>query len=155
MPRTAPAPTVIRISPMAHFASLFVALALLVFVPVFGRWSVVLLVIPLALSVLIERLRTVATAETVTARTARSSRTLRWEELTGLRFHKGGYARACLRDGSEQVLPGVTFSTLPQLTAASGGRVPNPYGRSGEGVGAVQEQPGGDPAGDGQHQRDK
>jgi hypothetical protein len=24
-------------------------------------------------------------------------------------------------------LPAVTFSTLPQLTAASGGKVPNPY----------------------------
>jgi hypothetical protein len=25
-------------------------------------------------------------------------------------------------------LPAVTFATLPQLTAASSGRVPNPYG---------------------------
>ena len=129
MPATAAAPTVIRISPMAHFASLFVAVAVLVFVPVFGRWSLALLVIPLLMSLLVERLRTVATAESVTARTLRSNRTLGWEDLSGLRFHKGGFARACLRDGSEQVLPGVTFSTLPQLTEASGGRVPNPYQR--------------------------
>ena len=30
-------------------------------------------------------------------------------------------------DGSELRLPGVTFATLPMLTAATGGRVPNPY----------------------------
>ena len=30
-------------------------------------------------------------------------------------------------DGSELRLPAVTFATLPLLTAASGGRVPNPY----------------------------
>lgn len=129
MPQTAPAPTVIRISPMAHFASVFVALALLMFVPAFGRWSLALLVIPLGISLLIARLRTVATTETVTARTLRASRMMGWDELTGLRFHKGGFAKACLRDGSEQVLPGVTFSTLPQLTEASGGKVPNPYQR--------------------------
>lgn len=129
MPETAEAPTVIRISPMAHLASAFAAVAVLVFVPALGRWSLALLAIPLAMSVLIERLRTVATPEAVTARTLRSHRTMGWEQLEGLRFHKGGFARACLHDGSEQVLPAVTFSTLPRLTAASGGRVPNPYER--------------------------
>jgi hypothetical protein len=153
MTEQSPTPTVIRISPMAHFASLFVAVAVLVFVPVFGRWSLALLILPAAISVVIERLRTVATAETVTARTVGSSRTLPWGALTGLRFHRGGFARACLPDGSEQVLPAVTFSTLPELAAASGGRVPNPYGRSAEGVVAVKEEPGGDAAGDGQQQR--
>ena len=35
--------------------------------------------------------------------------------------------RARLRSGEDLVLPAVTFATLPLLTEASGGRVPNPY----------------------------
>ena len=41
----------------------------------------------------------------------------------------GDWARACRQDGSEQVLPAVTFTELPKLSAVSGGRVPDPYKR--------------------------
>ena len=66
-------------------------------------------------------------------------------------------SRACLRGGTELTLPAVTFATLPRLAAASGGRVPNPYGGadpggSGEGVGAVQQEPGRDSPGDSEDQ---
>jgi hypothetical protein len=44
-----------------------------------------------------------------------------------LRFGKGSWAYAQLKDGAEVRLPGVTFVTLPLLTEASEGRVPNPY----------------------------
>ncbi|MBL1368289.1 hypothetical protein JL858_19050, partial [Acinetobacter baumannii] len=37
------------------------------------------------------------------------------------------WAQAKLTDGSTIRFPGVTFSTLPILSAASNGRVPNPY----------------------------
>lgn len=121
------APVVIRISPMAHFASAFFGLALLVFVRVFGIWTLFLLLIPVLISVGIERLRTVADRENVTARTLLGSRTVAWSRVEGLRFTRGRWARACLLDGSELRLPAVTFATLPMLTAASGGRVPDPY----------------------------
>lgn len=121
------APVVIRISPMAHFATAFLALALLVLVPAWGNWSLVLLAIPVAGSVAIQRLRTTAGPDAVTARGVVSSTTLTWNEIDGLRFTRGGWARAQRPVGGDVVLPAVTFATLPTLAQASGGKVPNPY----------------------------
>jgi len=121
--------TVIRISPMAHFAPAFVALSVVAFIPVLGKWALALLIFPAFAAVAIARLRTVANPETVTARGLVSSRTLPWSDVEGLKFSRSGWARACRADGDEVLLPAVTFSTLPRLTAASGGQVPNPYQR--------------------------
>lgn len=126
-PQPAVQPVVIRISPMAHFATAFLSLALLVLVPAWGNASLVLLVIPALGSVAIQRLRTVAGPDTVTARGLLSSTTLSWNEIDGLRFTRGGWARAQRPVGADVTLPAVTFSTLPALAAVSGGKVPNPY----------------------------
>lgn len=167
-----PAQVVIRISPMAHFAPAFLALALLTLVPALGNWSLALLAIPVVISVAIVRLRTTADADAVTARGLLASRTLPWGEVEGLRFNRGGWAQACCSGGRDMTLPAVTFATLPRLAAASGGRVPNPYGAAGpkasgpqesgpqesgpqesrEGVGAVQQEPGGDSPGEAEDQ---
>lgn len=119
--------TVIRLSPMAHIASGFVLLWLVLLMPAFGRWGLPLLLIPVLMSAAIERLRTTADRDTVTARRMMSSHTLRWSQIEGLSFTRGRWARACMPDGSTVQLPAVTFATLPMLTAASGGQVPNPY----------------------------
>jgi hypothetical protein len=121
--------TVIRISPMAHFASGFLALSILVFIPLLGTGAWALLIFPLLASVAVERLRTVADRDAVTARGLLSSRTVQWPQIEGLKFTRGGWARACQAGGDEILLPAVTFTTLPRLTAASDGRVPNPYRR--------------------------
>jgi Bacterial PH domain len=127
-PQPGPAePVVIRISPMAHFAVGFLVLGILSLVMA-SSWFAPLLIIPVVLSAFIVRLRTVAGADAVTARSLLHSETVRWEDIDGLAFNKGSWARAQLRDGRELTLPAVTFSTLPQLTEASAGRVPNPYG---------------------------
>jgi len=111
---------------MAHLAVGFLALGLLV--PVLA-WppSAPVLIIPVLLSALIIRLRTVADDRGVTVRTLLGSQTVAWDDIDGLRFHGGSWARAKLKTGEEVRLPAVTFSTLPQLTQASAGRVPNPY----------------------------
>jgi len=111
---------------MAHFAVGFVALGLLA--PVL-TWPATapLLIIPVVLSALIIRLRTQADQHAVTVRTLLGSQTVRWEEIDGLSFHKGSWARAHLKNGGDVRLPAVTFATLPLLTEASAGRVPNPY----------------------------
>ena len=111
---------------MAHLAVGFVTLGLLI--PVLA-WplSAPLLVIPVLLSALIIRLRTVADDSGVTVRTLLGSQSVPWDEIDGLRFHRGSWARAKLKSGPEVRLPAVTFATLPQLTEASSGRVPNPY----------------------------
>jgi hypothetical protein len=118
---------VIRISPMAHFAVGFLALGMLAVVFGGPSWFSLLLIIPIALSAFIVRYRTVADRDAVTVRTFLASQTVAWDDIAGLRFGKGSWAYAQLKDGSELRLPAVTFSTLPLLTAASGGRVPNPY----------------------------
>ena len=123
------ATVVVRISQMAHIASAFILIWLVLMMPAFGPWGLLLLAIPVLLSVAIERLRTTADTDSVTARYQLSSRTLPWSQVEGLKFTRGRWARACRPDLSEMRLPAVTFSTLPQLTAASGGKVPNPYQR--------------------------
>jgi hypothetical protein len=112
---------------MAHLAVGFLVLGLLAVV-LAARWTAPLLVIPVLLSVSIVRFRTVADRDTVTARSLWNSETVRWQDIEGLRFSKGSWARAQLEDGRELRLPAVTFATLPQLTEVSAGRVPNPYG---------------------------
>jgi hypothetical protein len=117
---------VIKISPMAHLAVGFLTLGLLI--PVLA-WPpcAPLLVIPVVLSALIVRLRTIADGHGVTARTLLGSQSAPWEDIDGLRFNRGSWARARLKSGAELRLPAVTFATLPLLTEASSGRVPNPY----------------------------
>ena len=114
---------------MAHIASAFILLWLVLLMPAFGPWGLPLLTIPVLLSAAIVRLRTVADENTVTARKLLSSRTMPWSQVEGLKFTRGRWARACLPDKSDVQLPAVTFATLPMLTAASGGQVPNPYQR--------------------------
>ncbi|MBI3216409.1 MAG: PH domain-containing protein [Mycobacterium sp.] len=111
---------------MAHFAVGFFTLGLLALVMTLP-WTAPLLVIPIVLSAMIIRLRTVADADTVTARNLLDSTTVAWEDIEGLRFVKSSWARARLTDGTDLRLPAVSFATLPLLTEASGGRVPNPY----------------------------
>ncbi|BBX14243.1 low molecular weight protein antigen 6 [Mycobacterium novum] len=116
----------IRISPMAHFAVGFLTLGLLI--PVM-TWPLTapLLLLPVLFSALIVRWRTVADAQQVTVRTLRGSRSVSWDDIAGLGFSRGSWARAHLRNGERLRLPAVSFATLPLLTEASGGRVPNPY----------------------------
>lgn len=111
---------------MAHFAVGFLALGLLI--PV-STWpfTAPVLALPILLSVLIARWRTVADAQQITVRTLFGSRSIGWDAIDGLGFTRGSWARAHLRDGATVRLPAVSFATLPLLTEASGGRVPNPY----------------------------
>ncbi|MCV7300495.1 PH domain-containing protein [Mycobacterium barrassiae] len=112
---------------MAHFAVGFLTLGLLAVILAGPPWVALLLVIPIMLSVAVVRYRTVADAETVTARSLLSSETVGWDDIHGLRFSRSSWATAQLKDGQELRLPAVTFATLPRLTEISGGRVPNPY----------------------------
>jgi hypothetical protein len=123
----APVPVVIRISPTAHLAVGFFTLGLLALVLANPEWFTVLLILPVLVSAAVIRWRTTADRDTVTARSLLTSRTVAWEDVDGLRFDRGAWACARLKDGSDLRLPAVTFATLPQLTAATDGRVPNPY----------------------------
>lgn len=112
---------------MAHIAVGFMTLGIFALIYALPSWSWVLLVGPVLASAVIARYRTVADRDQVTARTLLKSRTVAWTQIEGLRFTRSAWAKARLTDGSEMTLPAVTFATLPLLTAASNGRVPNPY----------------------------
>lgn len=122
-----PSPLVIRISPMAHIAVGFITLGIFALIYALPSWSWVLLAFPVIASTIIVRYRTVADRDQVSTRTLLGGETLPWTDIAGLRFGRSAWARARRTDGSEIMLPAVTFATLPLLTAASGGRVPNPY----------------------------
>ena len=122
-----PNDVVILISPIAHSASIVLAVSTLILIPALGNWALGLLIIPILASAAIVRLRTVAGEDTVSARSLLTTRTVPWSDIEGLRFNRGGWARACRAGGETLLLPAVTFATLPRLTAASAGRVPNPY----------------------------
>ncbi|MCH9642380.1 MAG: PH domain-containing protein [Actinomycetia bacterium] len=124
---SASAPVVVRISPMAHLAVALLTFGLLSLVLAGPGWFALLLIIPVVLSLAIIRYRTTADRENVTARTLLGSQKVRWQDIDGLRFGRRPWARARRHDGTELVLPAVTFATLPVLTSASDGRVPNPY----------------------------
>ena len=114
----------------------------------------------MVLSALIVRLRTVADGEGVTVRTLLGSRTVRWDDIDGLRFHRGSWARAQLKSGEELRLPAVTFATLPLLTEASAAGCPTrtgeqPSAGSGDRVDAVEQHPHRDAAADAGKQRDE
>jgi hypothetical protein len=123
---SSPSPVVIKISPLAHFAVGFLTLGLLTLVLPWPA-TAPLLAFPALASALIVRLRTSADEHGLTVRALFDSRSVRWEDIDGLRFSKAAWARAQLTNGDEMRLPAVTFATLPLLTDASGGRVPNPY----------------------------
>jgi len=121
------APVILKISPMAHVAVGFLTLGLLALVLAKPALFAPLLVIPVLASLVIIRYRTVVGRDAFTARTLFGSTTVPWTDVDGLRFDRRSWALACRNDGSEVRLPGVTFATLPTLTAATDGRVPNPY----------------------------
>ena len=80
-------------------------------------------------------------------RTLLGSQSVRWEDIDGLRFNRGSWARARLKNGADLRLPAVTFATLPLLTEASEGRVPNPY-ELGDRIQPVEQHPHADTGGD-------
>ncbi len=147
---------VIKVSAMAHLAVGFLTLGLLVPILIWPA-SAALLVIPVVLSTLIIRLRTAADVQGVTVRTLLTSQTVRWDDIDGLRFTRGSWARAQLNSGAELRLPAVTFATLPQLAEASSGRVPNPYQSesSAERIHTVEQHPYGDSGGNTTEQSNK
>jgi hypothetical protein len=129
----APAPRVVfRVSPLVVLVGLVLAVCV---TPVaFGApylWLIYL--VPIAVIVRTLRLRTVVDTEALTVRRIVGGRRVPWSQISSLRLgHRGRHDRtrvsAMLTDGAELPLPAVHVRDLPQLAAASGGRLPDPAG---------------------------
>lgn len=105
-------------------AVLMIGIALLVIgaAPLYLFW---VLFIPLAFLFWVLRARTTVGERGVDIQYAfRGSRSIKWENLAGIGF-KGSRALLTTKNGKKFPMPGVTFNSLPQLSKASRGRVPD------------------------------
>lgn len=131
-------PAVFRIPRIAYFAAFMMAVTCMVIAGVsivYLGWT---LVIPILLAFWIHRLRTVVTEEGVTAVSLRGRRSATWDEISGLQFPRWFAVRAVRKDKSKFALPAITYRDLPRLSAASRGRIPNPYAIDGPDAEQIQ-----------------
>lgn len=71
------------------------------------------------------RAGTVVDATGISLRYAfRANLTVSWEDLAGVGF-RGARALATTKSGEEHLMPGVSFNSLPRLSEASQGRIPD------------------------------
>ena len=120
-------PVSFRINKLAYFS---VPPALIVAVILAGAsiaWLSWTLIIPVLLALWIHRLRTDITDTGLHVVHTFSTEDLTWDRIQGLQFPKWSAVRAVLDDGSRVRLPAIAFRDLPLLSAASAGRIPNPY----------------------------
>jgi hypothetical protein len=118
-------PPVVAVFRPARLSILGVLLLAVCVTPVaFGApffWLVYL--VPLGAIAWVLRVRTVADAEALTVRRILGTRRVPWAEISSLRLRDKATVRAVLTDGAELPLPSVHVRDLPQLAAASGGRL--------------------------------
>lgn len=121
------AATVIRLSRLGHLAAFVLLLCALI--PFFGAPAVlwVLLLIPVCISVWLERSRTTVSANGLQLRTLLGTRQVNWPQVKGLRIPERGAVRLHLSDDTEVPLPAVGFDRLPDLVAAAHGHIPDPF----------------------------
>ncbi|GAC66336.1 PH domain-containing protein [Gordonia soli] len=120
-------PQEFRVQKVAYITVLMVLLVCVIVagisLPLLG-WT---LVLPFVLAWWIWRIRTVVTVDGLQAVGTFSTRDIPWAELDGLQFKRWGSVRAVLINGTSVRLPAIAFQDLPRLSAASAGRIPDPY----------------------------
>jgi hypothetical protein len=119
--------TLFRSSPLTVLAALALAVCATPFASAAPLLWLVYLV-PLGIIVWTLRVRTEVDPGAVTVRRVLGRRRVPWSEISSLRLGDRARVSAVLTDGSELPLPAVHVRDLPQLAAASGGRLPDPAG---------------------------
>ncbi|MBP2332877.1 MULTISPECIES: PH domain-containing protein [Corynebacterium] len=116
----------------------FLAVTFLVFLAIvamgFSLWLSPLLLVPVVYALWILRVRTTVSSRGITAvYFLGGRRSLPWNRFRGVLFDKRGRAYAVGRstDGAEDddvrfALPAITFNSLPALSEATDGRIPDP-----------------------------
>ena len=139
-----------RISPSASSRSGLLALVL-----AGPAWFALLLVIPVILSALIIRYRTVADRDTVTARTLLGSQTVSWDDIDGPALRQGfvGVRATQGRQRTEAARGDVRDAAVADRGQRGPGAQPLRVGRLGQRVAAVEQHPHRDAGADAQHQR--
>lgn len=122
-----PSPQVIRLPKLA-----LVGVVLLLFGVSFpaASWPAAfgwLFLVPIAVAIWVLRVRTTVSEQGLTVRRIVGSEFIEWDRVRGIHFPDRRWARVVLTDKTEKSLPLVRFDRLPQLAAASGGRITDPY----------------------------
>lgn len=119
--------TLFRSSPLTVLAALALAVCATPFASAAPLLWLVYLV-PVGIIVWTLRVRTEVDPGAVTVQRVLGRRRVPWSEISSLRLGDKSRVSAVLTDGSELPLPAVHVRDLPQLAAASGGRLPDPAG---------------------------
>jgi hypothetical protein len=120
-------PAVFRLPSISYFAVFMMAVSALVLAGVSLPYLGWTLFVPVLAGLWVHRLRTIVTEDGLTTQTLRGRRSATWDQITGLQFPRWGAVRAVLRDDTTLTLPAISFRDLPRLSAASKGRIPDPY----------------------------
>ncbi|UOY01459.1 PH domain-containing protein [Blastococcus sp. PRF04-17] len=91
-----------------------------------SAWTLVLLLIPVAVAAWVLRVGVDIGDDGITARSLAGSRTVSWTELAGIRIDERNALWLVTTAGTEVRLPVVRTRDLPRLAALSGGRVDVP-----------------------------
>lgn len=93
----------------------------------FTPWLAVTVLAPLIYTMWIFRVRTTVGPRGITAvYLTRQRRSVAWEDFAGLFFSKSGRAFAVTKSEERVALPAITFNSLPELSDATGGLIPDP-----------------------------
>jgi hypothetical protein len=113
---------------MSRTALLPVVLLTLCVVPLAfaSVWTLVLLLIPIAVAAWVVRVGVDIGDHGITARSLAGSRTVAWNELAGIRVDRGRSLWLVTTTGTEVRLPVMRARDLPRLAELSGGRIDVP-----------------------------
>ena len=120
-----PAKLVFRIPATAVLGALLLAVTATPFAFA-APWLFLVYVVPIGAIFWVLRLRTVADADGLVARTMFGRHELRWADIRALRVSERSWVRAVLDGDREQTLPTVRTRHLPALALISGGRLEDP-----------------------------
>ncbi len=120
-------PIAFRIQPMAYFGVVMMMVSAVVLAGASLTYLGWTLLVPVAFGVWMYRIRTVITVDGIRAVGGLRTTEVPWDQLDGLSFPRWGSVRAVRKDSSRVRLPAIAFRDLPLLSAASAGRIPDPY----------------------------
>ncbi|QNG35814.1 PH domain-containing protein [Geodermatophilaceae bacterium NBWT11] len=113
---------------MSRTALVPVVILLVCVVPIAGAawWGLPLLLVPVVAAAWVLRVGVDVGAAGVTPRSLLTARTVPWDQVAGIRVGEDQDLWLVRTTGTEVRLPVVRARDLPQLSAASAGRIPDP-----------------------------
>ncbi len=113
---------------MSRTALLPVVILLICVIPFAAAtpWALVVLLLPLLAGAWVLRVGVDIDDDGITARQIAGARTVRWQELAGIRVGERGDLWLVTTGGTEVALPVLRARDLPRLSELSGGRIPQP-----------------------------